>query len=351
MLMAPTTILGTTFGIMLYQIFPQWLILVLLIFVLAFTDYRTFAKAWELHKKEEAAKATQPLMVAVNADAEESEPLVGDKGYGAVHDSAFVEHHTDSPNSSSGEAQHTVYDSDRLLKAESYTPIHKVCFLVFLWLSMVALVMLRGGGEDGSKYSCVGIERCSPPFWALTFLLTFVLVLGGFVGIYLQYRSVVAWKTAGVPTVDGDIEFTPLRFFGFMAVGCFAGCCAGFLGIGSGMINVPYMLEVGMKPEVAAATSSFIIVFTALSTVVQYILIRAIPMKSALWFGSLGLISAIVGQFGVSALVAKYKKSSIISFMLFALITVSAIGLVAEAIYKIVDNIHTPGYFNFHQYC
>jgi uncharacterized membrane protein YfcA len=42
--------------------------------------------------------------------------------------------------------------------------------------------------------------------------------------------------------------------------GTIGGTAAGFLGIGSGMINGPVMLEIGMTPEVATATSSFIIV-------------------------------------------------------------------------------------------
>lgn len=321
---------------MLFIVFPQWFILVLLIAVLAFTDYRTFAKAWELHKKEQRVAETTPILV--NETSYDTQPLLIDQGH-------------ESPGSNDGSDGHTIHDANHLLTVESMTPVHKICFLVFLWLAMVALVMIRGGGENGGQYSAFGIEKCSVPFWLLTVLMAIFLISGGLIGVYLQYRRSKSWTASGVDTVEGDVVFTPLKFLGFMGVGCFAGICAGFLGIGSGMINVPYMLEVGMKPEVAAATSSFIIVFTALSTVVQYIITGFIPLKSALWFGSIGLISAVVGQFGVSALVAKYKKSSIISFLLFALITVSAIGLVAEAILKISTNIHTPGYFNFHPYC
>jgi uncharacterized membrane protein YfcA len=45
-----------------------------------------------------------------------------------------------------------------------------------------------------------------------------------------------------------------------MATGFGAGTAAGVLGIGSGMVNGPVLLEMGLLPEVATATSAFMIV-------------------------------------------------------------------------------------------
>lgn len=45
-----------------------------------------------------------------------------------------------------------------------------------------------------------------------------------------------------------------------------AGCGAGLLGIGGGMILNPIMLELGYKPEIAAVISGFTVLFTSSST-------------------------------------------------------------------------------------
>jgi uncharacterized membrane protein YfcA len=57
-------------------------------------------------------------------------------------------------------------------------------------------------------------------------------------------------------------------------------------------------------------------VFTALSTVSQYFIIGALNWQPALWFFVLGVLAAVVGQYGVQYVVRRFNKSSIISFLL-----------------------------------
>jgi uncharacterized membrane protein YfcA len=357
-LMAPSTILGTVFGIMLYQIFPQWFVLILLIGVLGLTNYRTYAKAIEMHKKEKKEAASLiPSSVPVNVDPiqgehdnhDEDERTSLMRGYGTGSGASVDPHGT---GSDSGEEQMLhAKEVASILYREAHTPVYKIAGLVFLWLTMLLLVLVRGGGEQGKGTLDYGIKLCSWQFALMTVAIILILGGGSAIGVLMQLRRTRQLRQAGIAKVEGDVEWTVPKFVGFVAVGCFAGTCAGFLGIGSGMINVPYMLEIGMQPEVAAATSSFIIVFTALSTVVQYFIIGAVPIKSGAWYGSIGLISAIVGQFAISAIVKKYKKSSIISFMLGGLISASAVGLIAMAIYKMVIHRHDKVYWQFHSYC
>jgi predicted membrane channel-forming protein YqfA (hemolysin III family) len=57
-------------------------------------------------------------------------------------------------------------------------------------------------------------------------------------------------------------------------------------------------------------------VFTALSTVSQYFVIGALNWQPALWFFVQGVLAAVMGQFVVHRIVKRFKKSSIISFLL-----------------------------------
>ena len=52
-----------------------------------------------------------------------------------------------------------------------------------------------------------------------------------------------------------------------------AGVAAGFLGIGAGLVVGPIFLEMGMVPQVAVATSSYMILFTSFSTTVQFLIL------------------------------------------------------------------------------
>ena len=55
-----------------------------------------------------------------------------------------------------------------------------------------------------------------------------------------------------------------------------AGVLAGLLGIGGGLVKGPLPLELGMRPQAAAATSGFMVLFTASSTTLQFLLAGAL---------------------------------------------------------------------------
>lgn len=51
-IMEPTTLIGSIFGVMMNHVFPNWLILLLLISLLSFITYKTYAKGNKIHEKE-----------------------------------------------------------------------------------------------------------------------------------------------------------------------------------------------------------------------------------------------------------------------------------------------------------
>jgi uncharacterized membrane protein YfcA len=334
LIMAPPTILGTVVGVMLYVVFPQWLVLILLVLVLVTTDYRTWSKAVELYKKESASNIPKQQIQSAETGHLNRKP------------SDYF------PSDSNSHTIARVDAVDNAIFRMSRIPLHKIMLLLFVYLVTFLLVYVRGGGKSNSDISPFGIVKCSLEFWAFSVAIVVILMSVSFVGAYTHHKRNDILNKAGIPPVEGDIAWSLLIYIGFMSVGLFAGTCAGFLGIGSGMINVPFMLEMGLQPEVAAATSSFIIIFTAMSTVLQYLMIDALPFYSGLWFGTTGILAAVVGQFVVGYVVKKYKKSSIISFILATVIGASAIGMTVMEILRIIDKAHgsNPN-FGFNPYC
>ena len=73
-------------------------------------------------------------------------------------------------------------------------------------------------------------------------------------------------KAAGVKSDRGDLKWESRSCTLYPAI-CFGcGIAAGALGIAAGMVLSPILLELGMIPAVAAATSGFTVLFTSSCT-------------------------------------------------------------------------------------
>ena len=136
-----------------------------------------------------------------------------------------------------------------------------------------------------------------------------------------------------------------------------AGLCAGLFGIGGGIIKGPLMLEMGISPQVASATSAFMILFTAASATFQYAMLGDLrPAYATVLFiagGSMtmltripahgdprprariatstllaltlsplcsGLAGTVVGQLVLGALMRRWGRQSIIVLLIAAII-------------------------------
>ena len=137
----------------------------------------------------------------------------------------------------------------------------KLSYLLATWLAIFVSAVVKGG--DGAK----GYVECgSSPYWAVVLLPAAVAVP---LTITLGKELVVAAernKQMGFKAERGDIIWDRRCTTLYPAI-CFAcGIAAGALGIAAGMILSPILLELGMIPAVAAATSGFSVLFTSSCT-------------------------------------------------------------------------------------
>ena len=130
-----------------------------------------------------------------------------------------------------------------------------------------------------------------------------------------------------------------------------AGVFSSSLGIGGGMVLTPIMLELGMLADVTAATSSFMILFTAWSAVPQYAIAKRILWDYGIIFGIAGGCSSILGQTVLDIVVKRYKRKSPIIFAAVGLICVSAVLLVYTSGSSIYRTYSEGGNMGFKSYC
>lgn len=111
-----------------------------------------------------------------------------------------------------------------------------------------------------------------------------------------------------------------------------AGLAAGIFGVGGGIIKGPIMLEMGVLPEVTAATSATMILFTSVSASVVFISLGAVPPDYGVALALLGLLFTAVGQGLVLILQARSGSRSLIVWIMTAAMGISTVFLLGQGI-------------------
>ncbi|KAJ8525652.1 hypothetical protein ON010_g15461 [Phytophthora cinnamomi] len=224
--------------------------------------------------------------------------------------------------------------------------------LVISWLLILVQSMLRGG--HGAP-SAIGVACNSTDYWLLTLLpLTIPIAVSLWMGYRLRLLN--RFKVLGnYPFLEGDIHWIKRRVLSFPAVCTIAGVAAGLLGIGGGMVKGPIMLEAGILPPVQSATASFMILFTASSTTLQFAINGQFPGEFQFdymaWFAFVGFVGGFCGLKCVGYFVKKYKRESIMVYMLAATIGLSAVAMGFIGLQSTLSDLENGVHLGFHGIC
>jgi uncharacterized membrane protein YfcA len=115
------------------------------------------------------------------------------------------------------------------------------------------------------------------------------------------------------------------------------------------MVLGPYMLAMGLDAQTSTALSGFIVLFTSSSTTSQFTIAGAIHFRHAWLFMLTSLIGSVIGGVILKALILKYKRPSIIVWVVFGILVISLIILPAEMTYRVLDNYEVA--FSFGTFC
>ncbi|KAG7385897.1 hypothetical protein PHYPSEUDO_000959 [Phytophthora pseudosyringae] len=370
-IMEPTTLIGAIFGVMLNHMFPDWLILVLLVSLLSYITYKTVLKGNKIREKETDHQLTVVKSVLKGgpdggnrgrqwsiyrrfdvetaatrwlAKTRRNKKLSEIKAQDEEDFTSLPPLRERQPSSSDallgGLDKHDfgtfVSDDDQMLERRNAIeqremrlfPLKYIIPLVLSWLVVLAQSMLRGG--HGAP-SIIGITCNSADYWMLTLLPLLILVaITLWVGYQLRLLNRLK-VLCDYPFVEGDVHWIKRRVLIFPTLCSMAGVAAGLLGIGGGMVKGPIMLEMGILPPVQSATANFMILFTSSSTTLQFAINGQFPGERQYdymaWFALMGCIGGLCGQKGVAYLVKKYKRESIMVYLLAATIGLSALAM------------------------
>ena len=82
-----------------------------------------------------------------------------------------------------------------------------------------------------------------------------------------NYRSEIGYKYT-----SHDVHWNIKIVIFYPIFALISGLLSGLLGIGGGLIVGPLLLDLGLHPLVSSATSNFLVLFTASSTSVQFMI-------------------------------------------------------------------------------
>lgn len=342
-------------GAFVSKVVPDWILVISLVILLAYTTHTTLEKGISQYKSEtkyfEGLKKSA-LTKALEEEEErgESESLIDRTGratstddkasaseQGLIRDNAPPPGATKTVNNL---AEDTNPELLALLESERATPWDKVHMVTFMVVVVMVLNLLKGGGENFP--SPLGFDCGSSGYWFLT-ALVFVWVLS--ISLYMRNVLIEKWmlkKRLGYRYQKGDVEWNPTNTIIYPCICFFAGFFAGLFGVGGGIVKGPLMLQMGVNPLVASATVAVMIMYTSVAATTMFIAFGTLTWDYAMFLFVLGLLATVVGQFGVSYLVVKYKRVSLVSLSIGAVVALSTLLMGIQSVFSLIDMQNNP---------
>ncbi|CAL9767264.1 unnamed protein product [Musa acuminata subsp. burmannicoides] len=317
LLFQPMLMLGISIGVIFNVVFADWMVTILLIILFIGTSTKAFLKGVETWKKETIMKKEAAMLKESNGREE-------------VEYSALPS----GPGSTSTKEKAVLRRQVPVLENVYWKELGLLCFV---WVSFLILQVLK------QNYT----STCSTWYWILNFLqIPVSLGVSGYEAVSL-YRGKRVISSKG----DEGTNFTVLQLVFYCSIGVLAGVVGGLLGLGGGFVLGPVFLELGVPPQVSSATATFAMTFSSSMSVVEYYLLKRFPIPYALYFISVALVAAFVGQYVVKRLIDILGRASLIIFILAFTIFVSAVSLGGVGISNMVQKIQHHGYMGFENLC
>lgn len=322
LLSEPCMLLGVSLGVICNVVFPEWLITILFAVFLAWSTFKTVRNGIFYWKKEtEMAKR--------NNGCEELGD--GNGGLKSLKEALVIKQ--------GGEGMDCRF------------PWRKVGVLVMIWFSFFLVYLLRGNryGQGITR-----MEPCGLAYWALS-LVQIPLAIA-FTAWILRRREPLSCqvhvqnsaKIEGMGEIVGN-KAPKLLTFPLMALS--AGILGGVFGIGGGMLISPLLFQVGIAPEVTAATCSFMVFFSSTMSAIQYLLLGMEHTNTALVFAIICFVASLLGLFVVQKLVKEFGRASLIVFSVGTVMALSTILMTSFGALDVWEDYKMGKYMGFKRPC
>lgn len=352
LLMEPFTLAGTIFGVILNIILPDWLVTITLILLLCFVGIKIMRKWYILGRRDDNLNGPD----LDNIKLEET-------GVHIDHENKIVRIKCNHPVHRGGTGANANANDGIINAANNYAinndnlfVLPRITLLIICVTAIVIFSLLNGTKKvDG----WLDYNMCSKEYWLLTSAqFVFMIFIGLIVGVYLYY----SYQSANNSDSDSDsdssdedetyeVNYNKKNTFMLPFVLILGGLVAATIGIGGGTIKTPVMLKLNILPEVLVATSGFSLIFASASLSAQYYLFGLIPMDYSLVLMLTGFWSSICGHLFIGYVITKKGKSITLLLVLGILTFLMIIAASIFGIMRFVKDIDDGIDLGFKDFC
>ncbi|KAF6146762.1 hypothetical protein GIB67_007476 [Kingdonia uniflora] len=333
MLFQPMLMLGITIGVSLSVVFPYWLITVLIIILFLGTSSRSFFRGIEMWKQETIcnreleAQERAPFNSHGEFLIDECDPLICKEEKSKLQ---ILRFNLRWKRLMMLIAVWAAFLCLQIIKARCVvlpTPLPKCVSSVVIFSFRREITRTSSYFLDFGCFLQNGTPLCGAWYWVLSILqFPIALAIFGYEAVKL-YKESKKRRMNGNPecVCEATIEWTILNICCCAFCGILGGTVGGLLGSGGGFILGPLLLELGVIPQVASATATFVMMFSSSLSVVEFYLLKRFPMPYALYLIGVSILAGFWGQFFIRKLVVVLKRASLIIFILSGVIFASAL--------------------------
>ncbi|KAM7530754.1 hypothetical protein LguiB_034164 [Lonicera macranthoides] len=319
LLSEPCMLLGVSIGVICNVVLPEWIITILFAIFLGWSSFRTCRSGvlyWNLETE-----------VSRNGFLRDG---VCGEGEGVIKSTKVP--------LLSGE------DECKL----GGVPWKKLGVLIVVWFLFFFLYLLRG-----NRYgqSIMPMEYCGVGYWILSSVQIPLAIVITIWILYTRRYQRLPNHSSNQQELDSQSIDGPSNDLVFPFMALLAGALGGVFGIGGGMLISPLLLQVGIAPEVTAATCSFMVFFSSTMSAIQYLLLGMEHTGGAILFAVLCFVASLIGLLVVHRAICKHGRASLIVFSVGIVMVVSTVLVTSFGALDVWRDYTTGKYMGFKLPC
>ncbi|XP_045814895.1 sulfite exporter TauE/SafE family protein 2-like [Trifolium pratense] len=329
----PCMLLGVSVGVICNLVFPEWLITLMFAVFLAWSTSKTCKSGvmfWNIESEE--IRKNNNGVEEIEKGLLENEST--NKGLVRIMENdvskTFEENLIMAPK-----------DNNNKL----CIPWLKLGVLLLVWFSFFSIYLLRGNGY-GQRI--IPMEPCGVGYWIISSVQVPLAVV---FTAWMVFRKESLQDSTLIPEVQCQNRNCPSNKLVFPMMALLAGMLGGVFGIGGGMLISPLLLQIGIAPEVTAATCSFMVFFSSTMSALQYLLLGMEHVETALILGIMCFFASLLGLSVVQKVIRKYGRPSIIVFSVSIVMSLSIVLMTSFGAIKIWEDYKSGKYMGFKLPC
>lgn len=328
-ILCPSSIVGTIFGVLINSTAPNWFILILILISLGISIIETWKKAVEQRKKEVFSENSK---IKTEENNEISIPL------------KTKEENNINPNIN---LNNTSFQ--RLIEEENKPIPKKKLLILFINLIILTIILFMRGSKTID--SIIGLPYCGLGFWIFVFLY---IPFGGVILYYsvnMLNKEYQIKSSSGYSFLKSDIKWDEKNIKKSLILGFLIGFTSSILGVGGSIITSPALINFGFDAREATYTGTFIAMLTSFTGAIQYLFAGVVQFD---YFGAclfVGLIGLWIGMNYILEYVKNKNRNSIIMFTLVGCVVMAVILIIVPGINRSVEEYREDKLFSLRNFC